>query len=261
MSIYAKGSRQHMLKRHITVLLVGLALALSLVALPKFTASARKFSFVQDGNKWIVTVTMCINGFKVEASGKTAPGVITEIRVDQVNKLLPNEKPPFIQLTQPLEFVSGHGSNLIASAPVNDIPVVGTGSFYFPTAQPPGTNVQTLIAGYVNGMPIPLSQGIGSDVVRNCQIPVPLPPTHDLSGVYNPGSWDGRANPDPADKVAVYCINTGANAGIIVVQGIDANANPFYLGEFKLNDLTRVSPSGISQQASDGQSVLLMRSS
>src|SRR5258706_460700 len=157
MSIYAKGSRQHMLKRHITVLLVGLALALSLVALPQFTASARTFSFVQDGNKWIVTVTMCINGFKVEASGKTAPDVITELRVDQVNKLLPNDKPPFIQLTQPLEFSSGHGTNLVASAPVNEIPVVGTGSFYFPVGQAPGANVQTMITGYVNGAPIPLS--------------------------------------------------------------------------------------------------------
>src|SRR5947209_2471248 len=119
------------MSRQLVTRVAGLALALLLTVLPQLVASARTISFVQHGTAWKVTVTMCTNGFKVDATGATVPAAVTEVRLEQANIILPNNKPPFIQLTQPVAFSSTNGSTVIASATDPSIPIKATRSFYF----------------------------------------------------------------------------------------------------------------------------------
>jgi|GEM_PF-6674024 len=254
-----------MMRRRIISLVICLALFLMFMSNPDRVAHARSLGFERDGIKWTITVTMCQNGFKVETTGGIVDDTAIEIRLDQVSKIVADPTVNYLLHNVPVPFTSPTGTNLIAATASAKVPIVTTSYFYFQDMQAVNTKVGTSISAFAGGKPFTLLEGTGFDLVGNCLLPLPAPPTLDLSGVYDPLAFtrdfgrDGRASPNAGDKVAIYCVNEGASAGTIVVQGIDRNLRGYRLGEFKLNDVERAKPRAISKLADDGHSLILMQ--
>lgn len=248
--------------RRLSVLLIfSIVFSLVAIALPTSIAAARTFTFAAQSVGWSVTVTMCTNGFTVNAVGSTPVGAMTSVRVVEADQLLPNDKPPFIRLTRKLEISSGSGSMLVAMAGNPKVTASGTANFYFAERVGVGAPVQTTLEGYVNGNPLNIN-GTGVDIAKNCTVPPPAPFINDLSGVIvdlnaakvNSLALDGRASPTSGDLMVIYCISSGQFAGNIVVNGVDPAGNPPYrLGQFSYNAVTGARGKAISIPAMDNR--------
>ncbi len=237
-------------------LVIVLSIFLSAISVP---VSARALDLVS----WQIRVKVCPNGFTVIASGGTTPAIITTIRADQAEALLPNDKPPFIQLFKTLSFTSATGSMLVASAGDPNIQVIGTGNFYFTDPVAPGSSVQLTIGAYLNGTPMNFPNGRGIFSVQECSVPPPEVQADILSGVIidpqvvgNPLWGDGRASPSPTDQVVIYCLSKGPFAGFIVVNSLKVGENPSRLGQFSSNEVWAIRPKGISKPALNNRGTL-----
>lgn len=253
------------MRRRIILPVLCLLLLLTFMSTPDYIAHARAITFERNGTKWAINITMCQNGFKVQTTGGIADDVAVEIRLDEVSKIVPDNKVTYLLHDTPVQYTSPTGTNLIAATASAQVQIVTTNYFYFKEMQAVKTNIRTAISGFVGGKPFTFLEGTGFDLVQNCVLPAPAPPTVDLSGVYDPLAFtrdfgkDGRASPDAGDKVAIYCVNEGASAGTLVVMAIDRSVRGYRLGEFKLNDVDRASPRAVSKLAVDGRSLIMMQ--
>src|SRR5262249_172779 len=129
-------------------IIAALIVVVSLIIAPQLSVFAQPSDV---SSHWTITVTMCQNGFKVKAVGVATPGNATEVRLDKVVKLLPYNKPPFIQQTQPLTVTSPTGTMFIANSSNPKFGVIGTESFYFAEAQGTNSQIETVVLEFVNG--------------------------------------------------------------------------------------------------------------
>jgi len=233
-------------------LVVALGIVFSAITVP---VSAGTLIF----GSWQITVKVCTNGFTVTATGGTTAGVTTSVKAIQAELLLPNDNPPFIQLSKTLTFTSATNSLLIASSSNPKVQVIGTGHFYFDTPVHVGASVRVSFGVYSDNMlmTLPADPDI-IDSAGNCTVPPPPVQVNDLSGVIIDAQvvgnalWgDGRAYPAPTDRVIIYCLSKGPFAGFIVVNGVNptVGGNPIRLGQFSYNEVWSVRPKGISEPA------------
>ncbi len=103
--------------------------------------------------------------------------------------------------------------------------------------------------------PIRMVEVLGGVTVVDLSADNPcLPPSGAASTVqfFNPG--DGRVDPRPGDRVAVYC-NTADNPPNLVVYGIDNASHGLWLSKFIFADLVKAGPKGILRKVEPKGSV------